>query len=108
MDTVGEGRLRLIHANDSKDVVGAHKDRHENIGAGHIGAEPFRELFAHPATEGVPLVIETPGGKEGHAADVARLKELAGRRHRLRRRRPLRTSGRRRPQSSGPSPGSSW
>ncbi|MFG3283866.1 deoxyribonuclease IV [Streptomyces sp. NPDC048111] len=76
VDTVGEGRLKLIHANDSKDVVGAHKDRHENIGSGHIGAEPFRELLGHPATEGVPLVIETPGGKEGHAADVARLKSL--------------------------------
>lgn len=76
--TVGEGRLKLIHANDSKDVVGARKDRHENIGAGHIGAEPFRELFSHPAAEGVPLIIETPGGKEGHAADVARLKELRG------------------------------
>ncbi|MFJ9027215.1 deoxyribonuclease IV [Streptomyces sp. NPDC102274] len=76
VDTVGEGRLKLIHANDSKDVAGAHKDRHENIGAGHIGEEPFRELFRHPATENVPLVIETPGGKEGHAADVARLKKL--------------------------------
>lgn len=76
VDTVGEGRLKLIHANDSKDVVGAHKDRHENIGSGHIGEDPFRELLAHPATENVPLVIETPGGKEGHAADVARLKEL--------------------------------
>ncbi|GGN46126.1 putative endonuclease 4 [Streptomyces kronopolitis] len=75
----GEGRLKLIHANDSKDVAGAHKDRHENIGAGHIGAEPFGELFGHPATAGVPLVVETPGGKEGHAADVARLKELRGR-----------------------------
>ncbi|MFI5755336.1 deoxyribonuclease IV [Streptomyces sp. NPDC051569] len=74
--TVGEGRLKLIHANDSKDVAGAHKDRHENIGAGHIGEEPFRELFSHPATEGVPLVIETPGGKEGHVADVERLKKL--------------------------------
>ncbi|MCW2872089.1 MAG: apurinic endonuclease Apn1 [Streptomyces oryziradicis] len=74
--TVGEGRLKLIHANDSKDVVGAHKDRHENIGTGHIGAEPFRDLFTHPATQGVPLIIETPGGPEGHAADVARLKEL--------------------------------
>ncbi|NEB82208.1 deoxyribonuclease IV [Streptomyces sp. SID14478] len=76
VETVGEGRLKLIHANDSKDVVGAHKDRHENIGSGHIGADPFRELMAHPATENVPLIIETPGGKEGHAADVARLKEL--------------------------------
>lgn len=76
--TVGAGRLRLVHANDSKDVVGAHKDRHENIGAGHIGENAFAELLAHPATEGVPLVIETPGGPEGHAADVARLKSLRG------------------------------
>ncbi|MGW6362477.1 deoxyribonuclease IV [Streptomyces sp. NBC_00009] len=76
VDTVGEGRLKLIHANDSKDVAGAHKDRHENIGSGHIGAEPFRALMAHPATENVPLIIETPGGKVGHATDVARLKEL--------------------------------
>ncbi|MDX3852892.1 deoxyribonuclease IV [Streptomyces sp. AK02-01A] len=76
VDTVGEGRLKLIHANDSKDVAGAHKDRHENIGMGHIGEEPFRELFSHPATEGVPLVIETPGGKEGHVSDVERLKKL--------------------------------
>jgi len=72
----GEGRLRLIHANDSQDVAGARRDRHANIGAGHIGTEPFRELFRHPATEGVPLVIETPGGREGHAADVALLKRL--------------------------------
>ncbi|MFC8079694.1 deoxyribonuclease IV [Streptomyces sp. NPDC057307] len=74
--TVGPGRLRLIHANDSKDVSGARKDRHVNVGAGHIGEAPFRALFSHPATEGVPLVIETPGGKEGHAADVALLKKL--------------------------------
>ncbi|AVH97893.1 MULTISPECIES: deoxyribonuclease IV [Streptomyces] len=76
VETVGEGRLKLIHANDSKDVVGAHKDRHANIGAGHIGEDAFRELLRHPATEGVPLVIETPGGKEGHRADVDLLKKL--------------------------------
>ncbi len=76
METVGPGRLKLIHANDSKDVVGAHKDRHAGIGDGHIGEDPFRALMTHPATEGVPLVIETPGGKEGHTADVARLKKL--------------------------------
>ncbi|MFH9327526.1 deoxyribonuclease IV [Streptomyces althioticus] len=74
--TVGTGRLKLIHANDSKDVVGAHRDRHANIGAGHIGEDPFRDLMTHPETAGVPLVIETPGGKEGHAADVERLKKL--------------------------------
>ncbi|WP_405425365.1 deoxyribonuclease IV [Streptomyces erythrochromogenes] len=78
VDTVGEGRLKLVHANDSKEGVGAHKDRHANIGQGHIGREAFAELCTHPAMDGVPLIIETPGGKEGHAADVALLKELRG------------------------------
>ncbi len=78
VEVCGPGRLRLIHANDSKDVAGAHKDRHENIGAGRIGAAAFGELFGHPATEGVPLVIETPGPADRHAADVARLKGLRG------------------------------
>jgi deoxyribonuclease-4 len=80
----GPDRLRLIHANDSMDVAGARKDRHANIGAGHIGAAPFGELFAHPATAGVPLIIETPDGRhdpdrvEGalHSRDIARLKGL--------------------------------
>ncbi|NKY16668.1 deoxyribonuclease IV [Streptomyces somaliensis] len=76
VETVGEGRLKLVHANDSKDVAGARRDRHANIGAGHIGEEPFAELMRHPATEGVPLIVETPGGREGNAADVARLKAL--------------------------------
>ncbi|WTL48715.1 deoxyribonuclease IV [Streptomyces sp. NBC_01497] len=76
VETVGPGRLGLIHANDSKDVVGAHKDRHENIGAGHIGEAPFEALFHHPATRGVALVTETPGGRDGHTDDVTRLKKL--------------------------------
>ncbi|MCY0942739.1 deoxyribonuclease IV [Streptomyces antarcticus] len=78
VDTVGEGRLKLVHANDSEAAVGAHRDRHANIGRGHIGREAFAELFTHPAMEGVPLITETPGGPEGHAADVALLKELRG------------------------------
>ncbi|MFR9676696.1 deoxyribonuclease IV [Streptomyces sp. TR06-5] len=73
---VGPGRLRLVHANDSRDVCGAAKDRHANIGSGHIGDPAFAALMGHPATDGVPLVIETPGGKAGHAADIARLKAL--------------------------------
>jgi deoxyribonuclease-4 len=72
----GAGRLRLIHANDSKAGCGAHLDRHENIGAGRIGVAAFREVLAHPATDGVPLVIETPGGVEGHASDVKLLQSL--------------------------------
>ncbi|MCD0450959.1 deoxyribonuclease IV [Actinocorallia sp. API 0066] len=75
--TVGEGRLKLVHANDSKDVCGSKKDRHENIGAGHIGEAPFAALFRHPAVAGVPFVIETPGrSAEPHKADIDTLKRL--------------------------------
>jgi deoxyribonuclease-4 len=75
--TVGEGRLKLIHANDSKDACGSAKDRHENIGAGQIGAAPFAALFRHPISRGVPLVIETPGrSADPHRADVETLKAL--------------------------------
>ncbi|GAA4783984.1 deoxyribonuclease IV [Streptomyces sanyensis] len=73
---VGPGRLRLVHANDSRAGAGERRDRHANIGDGTIGAEAFRELLAHPATEGVPFVIETPGGTAGHRADVELLKRL--------------------------------
>jgi deoxyribonuclease-4 len=77
VDTVGAGRLKLIHANDSKDPCGSAKDRHENIGAGRIGERPFAELFRHPAVEGVPFVIETPGRTaEPHRKDIDTLKRL--------------------------------
>ncbi|MFF7591652.1 deoxyribonuclease IV [Kitasatospora purpeofusca] len=84
VEAAGPGRLRLIHANDSEDAVGARKDRHANIGAGLIGAEPFRELFEHPATAGVPLIVETPDRKHGgegagHTLDITALKRLRSR-----------------------------
>lgn len=73
----GPGRLQLIHANDSKDACGSTRDRHETIGKGTIGAAPFAELFSHPATTGVPIIVETPSVEhEGHAADIALLKGL--------------------------------
>jgi deoxyribonuclease-4 len=74
----GPGRLRLIHANDSMDVRGAFKDRHQSIGQGHIGVEAFRELFAHPATEDVPFILETPGSRHVGNEDLRLLKELRG------------------------------
>ncbi len=77
--TIGPGRLQLVHANDSKDGCGSTRDRHENIGSGSIGAAPFAELLAHPATAGVPVIVETPtDGPAGHAADIAALKALRG------------------------------
>jgi deoxyribonuclease IV len=74
--SVGRGRLKLVHANDSKDPLGSKRDRHATIGTGTIGEDPFAELFRHPATRGVPVIVETPGGVEGHATDIALLKGL--------------------------------
>jgi deoxyribonuclease IV len=70
------GRVRLVHANDSLLGCGSRRDRHETIGAGMLGTAPFRELLAHPALADAPFVVETPGGKAGHARDIAKLREL--------------------------------
>jgi len=76
---VGRGRLRLVHANDSRDPVGSRRDRHTNIGSGTIGTEPFAELFRHPCTRNVPIVVETPAEDDGQAHDVSLLKSLRDR-----------------------------
>jgi deoxyribonuclease-4 len=76
---VGRGRLGLVHANDSKDPAGSSRDRHERVGAGTIGLTPFAELFRHPATRGIPVVVETPGTRSEHAEDLAVLRALRNR-----------------------------
>ena len=72
----GPGRVRLVHANDSLLGCDSKRDRHEALGAGQIGTEPFRALLAHPELADTPFVVETPGGKAGHARDIATLKGL--------------------------------
>jgi deoxyribonuclease-4 len=75
--TVGPDRVRLVHANDSKDACGSARDRHENIGRGTIGAAAFGELLAHPGLAGIPVLVETPNDdNKGHAADIALLRGL--------------------------------
>ena len=72
----GPGRLRLVHANDSMDVRGAFKDRHQKIGDGYIGLGAFDELFAHPATDGVPFILETPGSRDADDPQIGLLQKL--------------------------------
>jgi deoxyribonuclease-4 len=72
----GRDRLRLVHANDSMDVRGAFKDRHQQIGVGHIGEDAFRELFAHPELDGVPFILETPGSRATDNPDFPSLRRL--------------------------------
>jgi deoxyribonuclease-4 len=56
---VGFDRLRVIHANDSKRPCGSRVDRHEHIGQGCLGDEPFRRLLHDPRFAGLPMLIET-------------------------------------------------
>lgn len=76
VEVAGVERIQLVHANDSMDVCGALKDRHQNIGQGHIGSAPFKDLLAHPAMANAPLILETPGAETEHGSEVALLKEL--------------------------------
>ncbi|MEV7231704.1 deoxyribonuclease IV [Polymorphospora sp. NPDC051019] len=73
--TVGDDRLWLVHANDSRDTCGSTRDRHETIGKGTIGEPAFAELMRHPATAGVAVIVETPS--EHHATDIATLQKLS-------------------------------
>jgi len=56
---VGLDRLRVFHGNDSKKPCGSRVDRHEHIGEGCLGEEPFRRLLHDPRFRGLPLLIET-------------------------------------------------
>jgi deoxyribonuclease-4 len=70
---IGLERLRLLHLNDSKHPFGSRRDRHEAIGAGTLGMEPFRRLMTDERLRHVPKVIETPKGDDELAVDRANL-----------------------------------
>ena len=75
-DVIGLERLGLIHLNDSKAPLGSHKDRHELIGVGMIGDEPFRRLMTDPRLATVPKLLETPKGDDMVTNDRAMLAKL--------------------------------
>lgn len=76
VEVVGMERIQLVHANDSMDVLGSLKDRHQNLGEGEIGTEPFKEMLAHPAIKNAPLILETPGEEPEHGGEVKLLKKM--------------------------------
>ena len=57
---VGFGRLAVFHLNDSKKPCGSRVDRHEHIGKGCLGLEPFRRLLTDRRCAALPLLLETP------------------------------------------------
>lgn len=73
---IGLDRLRAVHVNDSKNPLGARKDRHEKIGEGFIGTEAILRLMRHPALRELPFNLETPNELDGYEREIRMLKEL--------------------------------
>jgi deoxyribonuclease-4 len=67
--TVGLGRLKVFHVNDSLKPAGSRVDRHAHIGRGQMGLEPFRLLVNDPRFRSRPMVLETPK-EEGEETDM--------------------------------------
>lgn len=69
---VGLGYLRGMHLNDSKEPLSSHHDRHESLGRGYLGWEPFERIARDRRLENIPLILETPD-ETLWADEVARL-----------------------------------
>ncbi len=75
-DVVGLERLKLFHLNDSQHPLGSNKDRHEHIGEGTLGPEPFRRIMTDPRFPSVPKLLETPKGDDMVTLDLRNLSLL--------------------------------
>jgi deoxyribonuclease IV len=74
---LGLNRIKAFHLNDSRRELGSRIDRHEHIGQGRLGLEPFRLLLADPRFRDVPMYLETPKGEDGgEDCDVVNLRVL--------------------------------
>lgn len=72
---IGLDRLYAVHLNDSMNDCGAHKDRHQKLGLGKIGAEALKRVVTHPALQGRPFILETPNEDDGYAAEIAAVRQ---------------------------------
>lgn len=75
---IGLERLCALHLNDSKNVCGSHKDRHEKIGAGELGTDAFAAVVSNPRLRHLPMILETPNELAGYAAEISLLRRYAG------------------------------
>lgn len=75
---IGLDYLKAVHLNDSMNPLGAKKDRHALLGAGHLGLDAIVRIVTHPALCHLPFNLETPTEDEGHAQEIALLREKIG------------------------------
>lgn len=77
---VDKERVFAIHLNDAMMELGSHRDRHANIGFGHIGKEGFRSFLSYPGISSKTILLETPVGEEISEADeIALVKGILSR-----------------------------
>ena len=69
------GRLDLLHANDSRDPPGTGADRHARLGGGEIDPDALRAMIRAGAAAGAPVLVETPGPREGIRQDLAYVRD---------------------------------
>ncbi len=74
-EVIGIERLKAVHLNDSKNVLGVHKDRHEKLGMGEIGDEILKQVVTHPLLQNKPFILETPNDDEGYKCEIAKVRE---------------------------------
>ena len=72
--TVGLERLKAIHLNDSKNPLGAHKDRHEKLGKGCIGLPALLRVVSHPDLKDLPFYLEIPNELNGYEKEISLLR----------------------------------
>lgn len=75
-EVVGIGFLKAMHLNDSKKDLGTRVDRHDSLGDGFLGWDPFRFIMNDPRTDGIPLILETPN-PDRWATEIKALFNLA-------------------------------
>ena len=73
---IGIEKLKAVHLNDSKNLLGSKKDRHEKIGQGFIGLEIFRKILNNNYIKNLPMILETPNNLPGYAEEILILKSL--------------------------------
>lgn len=73
---IGLEKLQAIHLNDSKNPLGARKDRHEKIGEGSLGIETFERIVNHPVLQNIPMYLETPNELDGYEHEIKILRKL--------------------------------
>ncbi len=75
-NSFGLAKVKAIHLNDSKNSLGARKDRHEKIGEGSLGIGTILNIVSNPRLKDIPFLLETPNDEEGYGREISLIKDM--------------------------------